>query len=69
MTEPIAFDTGPGRLVQGDLWKGDDKNKDGTQRVFKTGSNAGQPCAQFYVGIAIPKLDQTQLRHLKINLS
>ena len=44
-----------GRIVMGNLYKGNDKDVDGKPRVIKSGPNAGQPTIQFFFALAIPK--------------
>lgn len=45
-----------GRIVQGSLYRANDKDAEGKPLVVKTGVNTGQPRVQFYFAIAIPKL-------------
>lgn len=52
MTE---FTTPVGRIVQGNLYKGNDRDFLGNPLVFKSGSNAGQPRVDYYFALAIPK--------------
>lgn len=54
-TEALIIDTGAGRFVQGDLFKGSDKNITGGPRKDR----AGNPTVQFFLGFAIPKTDPT----------
>lgn len=49
LTSPV------GRVVMGNLYKGNDKDVDGKPRVVKSGPNAGQPTIQFFFALAIPK--------------
>lgn len=49
LTSPV------GRIVMGNLYKGNDKDVDGKPRVVKSGPNAGQPTIQFFFALAIPK--------------
>lgn len=51
----MALITITGRLVQGDLYVPNDKDADGNLRTIKTGPNAGQAKASYYIGVAIPK--------------
>lgn len=44
-----------GRMVQGNLYKGSDKDDKGQPRVVKSGPNKGTPFTQFYFAVAIPK--------------
>jgi hypothetical protein len=49
-----------GRFVQGDVYKGSDKDADGNPRlVKKPGANFGQPTVQFYQAVAVPKRGTT----------
>jgi len=47
-----------GRIVQGSLSKGQDKDADGKPLVAKSGVNAGKPLFKFYIAVAIPKTDK-----------
>ena len=49
LTSPV------GRIVMGNLYKGNDKDVDGKPRVIKSGPNAGQPTIQFFFAIATPQ--------------
>jgi hypothetical protein len=51
--KPISFPVG--RLVQGSLYAGNDKDDKGVTKVYKTGPNAGQPRTDFFFALAIPK--------------
>lgn len=55
MSEVLQVKLPPGRLVEGSLYKGQDKDATGNQKVYKTGTNAGQPRTDFYFAVAIPK--------------
>jgi len=44
-----------GRMVQGDLYKGSDKDDQGVDRVYKSGKNEGQKYTQYYCALAIKK--------------
>lgn len=44
-----------GRLVQGSLYEGSDTDLENRPRVYKTGSNAGQPRTEYFFALAIPK--------------
>lgn len=46
-----------GRLVQGDVFKGSDKDPEGRPYLIKNGPNTGQPRKDYYIGLAIPKTD------------
>lgn len=45
----------PGRLVQGSLYKAQDKDQQGNPLVVKTGPNAGKPTVKFFFAVAYPK--------------
>ena len=49
------FTTPVGRLVQGSLYKPNDKNAEGGPLVVKSGANAGQPRVEYFFALAIPK--------------
>lgn len=49
------FTTPVGRIVQGSLYRSNDKDAEGKLLVVKTGANIGQPRVNFYFAIAIPK--------------
>ena len=55
MTDLITFTTPVGRIVSGDVYKGNDKDASGAPRLIKSGPNAGQPTVQFYIGLAVAK--------------
>src|SRR5215213_4439762 len=44
-----------GRVVQGNLYKGNDKDADGNPLLVKSGPNMGQPRLDFYFAVAIAK--------------
>ena len=44
-----------GRIVQGSLYKGNDKDAEGKPLVVKSGPNSGQARLDYYFAIAIPK--------------
>lgn len=46
-----------GRFVQGDLYKGQDKDASGRPLLTKSGPNAGQPTIKFFFAVAFPKTD------------
>lgn len=48
-----------GRFVQGDAYKGSDKDADGNPRIIKNGPNAGTPTVQYYMAVAVPKRGTT----------
>lgn len=52
----FAFTTPVGRLVYGSVWDGSDRAKDGTQRITKTGPNAGKPLFTWSFGVAFEKM-------------
>lgn len=49
------FTTPVGRLVNGSLYKGNDKDAEGKPLQVKTGPNTGQPRLDYYFALAIPK--------------
>jgi hypothetical protein len=51
MTENIYITSHAGRLVQGDVFKGNDKNMQGLPRMDKQGNLT----TQWYIGVAFPK--------------
>jgi len=53
MTDVIT--TPVGRLVEGSLYKGNDRDADGNPLIYKSGKNAGQSRFDFYFAVAIPK--------------
>jgi hypothetical protein len=55
MTSRVDILTPVGRLVQGSLYKANEKDAEGKPLVVKSGPNAGQPRKDFYFAIAIPK--------------
>lgn len=52
-----AFTTPVGRIVQGDVFVAQTKDQQGNLRTVKSGPNIGQPAPQFFVAVAIPKLN------------
>jgi hypothetical protein len=50
-----AFTTPAGRLVQGDPFVPQTKDRSGNLRVVKSGPNAGQPSPQTFIAVAFPK--------------
>lgn len=44
-----------GRVVQGDFYKGSDKDDQGVDRVYKSGKNEGQKYTQYFFALAIKK--------------
>lgn len=55
----VEFLTPVGRLVSGDCFKGQSTDAEGRPLVFKSGPNQGQPRMNYFIGIAIPKTDQS----------
>lgn len=51
------FTSPVGRIVQGDVFVAQTKDQQGNLRVHKSGPNIGQPAPQFFVALAIPKLN------------
>jgi len=45
----------PGRLVQGSLYEGQDKDMQGAPLTVKSGANAGKPTVRYYFAVAIQK--------------
>ena len=50
-----TFTTPVGRLVMGSLYKPSTKDADGNALVYKSGANVGQPRANYFLALAIPK--------------
>ena len=48
-----------GRLVEGNLYRGNDRDINGQLKTFKKGPNAGQPRVDYYFALAIPKGNET----------
>ena len=55
--EKVTFLTPVGRIVSGDVFKGNDKDAEGRPLTIKNGPNAGQPRKEYFIGLAIPKTD------------
>lgn len=55
MSDRTNILTPVGRLVMGSLYKPSTKDADGNPLVFKTGANAGQARANYFLALAIPK--------------
>lgn len=53
----LSFTSPEGRLVQGDAFEMNTKDKTGAPRVVKTGPNAGQPAPQAVLVVAFAKTD------------
>jgi hypothetical protein len=51
----IPFTTPSGRLVQGNLYKMQDKDASGNPRLVKRGPRIGQPAPQLFFALAVPK--------------
>ncbi len=51
------FTSPVGRIVQGSCFEAQTKDQDGNLRVYKSGPNVGQPNPQFFIAVAIPKLN------------
>lgn len=45
----------PGRIVNGDVYVGNEHDMNGAPLTWKSGKNAGQPRKQFFIAVAIPK--------------
>lgn len=50
----VLFPTG--RVVQGSLYKAQDKDQDGKPLLAKSGPNMGKPTIKFFFAVAIPKV-------------
>ena len=59
MTEETWFKTPVGRVIQGNVQKGNSHNRDGEAYVVKNGARAGQPYQNFFFALAIPKAGET----------
>ena len=55
MTTKIEVLFPSGRVVQGDLYKAQDKDGDGKPLVVKSGPNQGKPTVKYFFAVAIPK--------------
>lgn len=51
----VQFTTPVGRLVMGSVYKPSTKDADGNPLVYKSGANVGQPRANYFLALAIPK--------------
>lgn len=51
----LQFVTPVGRLVQGDVFTAQTKDKNGQPLTVKTGPNKGQPTQRYFMAIAVPK--------------
>lgn len=56
-TPSLEFTTPIGRFVQGDLFKGSDKDRKGNPYIIKTGPNKGQPTTRYFFAVAFAKTD------------
>lgn len=52
-----VFTSPMGRIVQGSVSEAQTKDQQGNLRVVKGGPNVGQPAPQFFIALAIPKVD------------
>lgn len=59
MSEAIPITTPVGRLVSGDLFVPETKDRQGNPLLIKSGANMGQPTQKYNIGLAIPKTDPT----------
>lgn len=57
MAERITMVTPVGRIVAGDLWEPRTTDFQGNPLKYKTGPNAGQDRAEYFIALAIPKND------------
>lgn len=55
MTTAIQVLFPTGRVVQGSLYKGQDKDGDGKPLLVKSGPNIGKPTIKYFFSVAIPK--------------
>ena len=55
MSTSINLTLPVGRVVLGNLYKGNSTDIDGKPLVVKQGANAGQPRINFFFAVAIPK--------------
>lgn len=55
MSTPLQFTTPAGRLVQGSLYRANDKDAEGRPLIIKNGPKTGQGRVEYYVALAIPK--------------
>ena len=54
-SKPTRIKTPIGRLVQGSLYRGSTKDRDGNTLVYKNGAKVGQPRTSYYFALAIRK--------------
>lgn len=57
-TPSLEFTTPIGRFVQGDLFKGSDKDRKGNPYIIKNGPNKGQQTTRYFFAVAFAKTDQ-----------
>lgn len=62
MSDIKFITTGVGRIVQGDVFVGQDTNAEGNPLVIKNGPNAGQPRKDYFIALAIKKTDPLALQ-------
>ena len=59
MTDKILITSPVGRIVQGDVYRGNANDQDGKPNIFKSGSQMGQPYNNYFIALAVPKsIDQ-----------
>lgn len=58
MADRITFTSPAGRMVGGDVYKGNTTDAQGNPLVYKSGANIGQPKTNFYIGLAVAKNHQ-----------
>ena len=63
MADRINVTTPVGRIVMGDLYKGSTTDAEGKPLVVKTGPNAGQPRANYFFALPIPKTGEPHWAH------
>lgn len=52
----MEFTTPVGRLVSGDVFNGNEKDRKGQPYIIKTGPNAGKPTKKWFFAVAFPKM-------------
>lgn len=62
MSDNKFITTGVGRIVQGDVFVGQDTNAEGNPLVIKNGPNAGQSRKDYFIALAIKKTDPLALQ-------
>lgn len=62
--QAIRLSSPRGRLVQGDAFEAQTKDKQGAPLTIKTGPNAGQPTRRWFIGVAFRKDDPEAAAYL-----